>query len=54
MNNYIQQVPLCQMTVNMLLLLMRTHIKLEDGTSYTETTVTPMTKKTVMKPIPLK
>ena len=54
MNNCIRQVPLCQMTVNMIPMLMRTHMRMNDGTNCTETTTTPMTMKTVMRLIPLK
>ena len=42
------------MTVNMILMLMRTHIQMKDGTSCTETTMILMTMKTVLRSIPLK
>ena len=42
------------MTVNMFLMLMRTHKKIKDGNSCTETTMILMTMKTVLRSIPLK
>ena len=42
------------MPVNVSLMLMRTHTKMKDGTNCTETTMILITKKTLMRPIPLK
>ena len=54
MNNCIRQVPLCQMTMNMILMFMRTHMRMDDGTNCTKTTMILVTMKTVMRPMPLK